>query len=375
MFSRLGGPKGMIRQSEFFLYTERDKEAVRLCQEKGLRFPEITGWIRAQRNDFRIVKELGLKEVGILTSASDYHIFLKLRTTRAKVMQQYLYIAESALDEGIIPRCHFEDITRADFYGFVVPFASALMSLAERYKSPVKIRLCDTMGYGVPYPGASLPRSVPGIVYGMQNYGNVPSKWLEWHGHNDFHKALVNASTAWLYGCSAANCAIFGLGERTGNPPLEGMAVEYAMLRGGTNGMDLKVITELYEYYQKELKAEIPARYPLVGEDFNVTRAGIHADGLEKNPEIYNAFDTEKILGRPFGVSIADKCGIAGIAAWINQHYALEEKKRINKSDAAVTAIKEWVDAQYKDGRTTVIATAEMVEQVKKHLPKVVGLA
>ncbi len=75
---RLGGPNGVIKQSEFFLYTDKDREAVEKCREKGYRYPEITGWIRANKNDLQLVKDMGLKETGILTSASDYHIFMKL---------------------------------------------------------------------------------------------------------------------------------------------------------------------------------------------------------------------------------------------------------------------------------------------------------
>lgn len=76
---KLGGPKGIIRQTEFFLYSDKDKEAVRQCMELGYRFPEITGWIRAVKQDFQLVKEMGLKETGILASCSDYHIFKKLK--------------------------------------------------------------------------------------------------------------------------------------------------------------------------------------------------------------------------------------------------------------------------------------------------------
>jgi isopropylmalate/homocitrate/citramalate synthase len=140
LLHRLSGPQGKIRQSEFFLYTDKDKEAVRKCQERGYDYPQITGWIRAVKADFKLVKEMGLKETGILTSASDYHIFNKLKKTRKQALEDYLDIVRAALDEGIIPRCHFEDITRADFYGFVVPFALELMRLSDRYEMPVKIR-------------------------------------------------------------------------------------------------------------------------------------------------------------------------------------------------------------------------------------------
>ena len=132
LLHRLSGPNGVIRQSEFFLYTEKDKEAVAKCLEKGYRYPEITGWIRASKDDLQLVKEFGLKETGMLTSISDYHIFYKFKKTRAEVFKGYLKVVEAALDAGIVPRCHFEDVTRADIYGFCVPFAQALMSLRKR---------------------------------------------------------------------------------------------------------------------------------------------------------------------------------------------------------------------------------------------------
>lgn len=164
LMHRLGGPKGIVRQSEFFLYSEKDREAVRKCQELGYEFPEITSWIRANEKDFELVKEMGLKETGVLVSCSDYHIFKKMGLTRKKALDKYLGIVKSCMEHGIRPRCHFEDITRADIYGFVVPFAIELMKLSAESGIPVKIRACDTMGYGVSYPGAALPRSVPGII-------------------------------------------------------------------------------------------------------------------------------------------------------------------------------------------------------------------
>ena len=319
-FHRLGGPKGIIRQCEFFLYSKKDRDAVYKCMEKGYKFPEITSWIRASKKDFELVKEIGLKETGILVSCSDYHIFYKMKMTRKQALEHYLGVVRECLETGISPRCHLEDITRSDIYGFVIPFCLELMKLKDEYGIPVKIRACDTMGYGVNFPGAVIPRSVPGIIYGLKEHAGVPSELLEWHGHNDFYKAVNNSTTAWLYGASAVNSALFGIGERTGNTPLEAMVFEYAQLRGTLDGMDTTVITELAEYYEKEIGYHIPERTPFVGKNFNVTRAGIHADGLLKNEEIYNIFDTDKLLNRPVLVAVSNTSGLAGIAHWMNTY-------------------------------------------------------
>ncbi len=366
LMSKLGGPYGIIRQTEFFVYSKKDREAIAKCQDLGLRFPEITTWIRATPQDFKLVKDLGIRETGILVSCSDYHIFKKMKMTRSQAMEQYLGTVKMAFDAGVMPRCHLEDITRADFYGFVVPFVNELVKLSKEAGIPVKIRACDTMGYGVPYTEVALPRSVPGIIYGLQHYSDVESEMLEWHGHNDFYKAVANAATAWLYGASAVNCSLLGIGERTGNVPLEAMVFEYASLRGSLDGMDPTVITEIGEYFRKEIGYKIPPMTPFVGKNFNVTRAGIHADGLLKDEEIYNIFDTKKILNKSASVSVSKTSGLAGIAYWINENYALEGENKIDKKDPLVVALKEWVDSVYEDGRVASLSNDELEEKIEE---------
>ena len=365
LLHEIDGGTGLIRQCEFFLYSDRDRKAVELCKARGYKFPEITGWIRAVAADFKYVTQMGLAETGILTSASDYHIFLKLRKTHAQAMEGYLDVVKAALDEGVIPRCHFEDVTRADYEGFVLPFAKELMKLAKQYNSPVKIRLCDTLGFGIAWKGVSLPRSIPKLIAGLRQVG-VPAEWLEWHGHNDFHKVQDNAAVAWLYGCCAANSSMFGVGERTGNPPLEAMVVEHAQIKGMVEGVNYAAITELASYAKRELGFSIPNNYPLVGEAFNVTRAGIHADGLLKNEEIYNCFDTGKLLNRPVGVAITDKSGAAGIKHWIEARYQTE----IAKHDPRVTSVKDRIDAEYSDSRVSAVSDEEMTAWVEKAFGK-----
>lgn len=366
LLSRLGGPKGLVRQSEFFLYTDKDREALERCQALGLEFPQITTWIRANAKDFKLVKAAGVKETGILVSCSDYHIFKKMHMTRQQAMEQYLGIVQAALDEGIIPRCHFEDITRADFYGFVLPFAEQLMKLSVQSGIPIKVRACDTMGYGVSYPGVALPRSVAGIIYGLNHYAQIPSEQLEWHGHNDFYKVVSNAGTAWLYGCASVNCSLLGIGERTGNCPLEAMAIEYQALRGTADGMDLTVVTEIAEYMEQEIGIEISPRQPFVGRHFNVTRAGIHADGMLKDEEIYNIFDTTTILNRPATVAVDSHSGLAGVAHWMNGFFRLKGENMVEKQDETVVAVKAMVDALYAEGRNTVMGDEELEIMVRE---------
>ncbi|RKY27546.1 MAG: 2-isopropylmalate synthase [Planctomycetota bacterium] len=359
LMAKLDGGSGIIRQSEFFIYSKKDRQAVEKCLETGAQFPQVTSWIRAVKSDFALVKSMNLPETGILTSCSDYHIFLKLHKDRRQAMELYLDIARSALEEGIVPRCHFEDITRADVYGFVVPFAIELMKLREQSGMDVKIRLCDTMGYGVPWPEATLPRSVPKLVHAMIHDAGVPGELLEFHGHNDFHKVLINPATAWLYGCSSCNASLLGIGERTGNSPLEAMIIEAAQLRElvpCSDKIKFEVITEIANYFRDEIGHDIPTNFPIIGRDFNTTRAGIHADGLLKSEEIYSAFDTQKILHRPIAVAITDKSGAAGLKHWLERYHGVD----VPKNDPRLLSIRDKVDVEYEAGRTTAISDDEL---------------
>jgi len=373
LLGKLSGPNGVINQSEFFLYSKSDQKAVELCLAENQKYPEVTGWIRGLQDDInylKMMKSMGIKETGLLTSCSDYHIFIKLRKDRRKIFDEYMSMVDAALELGIRPRCHLEDVTRADIYGFVVPFVEALMEKSEGLPEElkIKIRLCDTMGFGVNYPGVELPRSVPKLVYVMTREAGVPSERLEWHGHNDFHRVLVNGATAWLYGCGILNSTLFGIGERTGNPPLEGAVIEYAALKHTFNGMNPRVITELAEYFEK-IGVPIPDNYPFVGKNFNTTRAGIHADGLRKDERVYNIFDTEKLLGRPPKVLITDKSGTPGVLKWVNDFLGLKGSEQLKLSK--ITKIARWVHDQYNvHGRTTAISEAELEEQIRIHLPE-----
>ena len=364
--SRMSGERGLIRQTEFFLYGKKDREAVEKCRELGFKFPEITAWIRAVKKDFELVKSMEIKETGILTSCSDYHIFLKLKKNRRQALDGYKDVVSAALDYGVIPRCHLEDVTRADIYGFVIPMINELQELSE---GKVKIRLCDTMGYGLPYPGTTLPRSVPAMLDAILKNTDIKSEQLEWHGHNDFHKVSANAVTAWMYGCCAANGTLFGFGERTGNPPIEGLIIEWMGLTGIHDGIDPTAITDAADYFVEKIGCPLPSNFPFVGSDFNTTRAGIHADGLSKSEEIYNIFDTGKWLNRPCKVAVTNNSGLAGIAYWI---YSNMESKAANirKDHPGLIEVKTWIDQQYAEGRITSISDEEMRRAIKKTLPE-----
>jgi len=116
-----------------------------------------------------------------------------------------------------------------------------------------------------------------------------------------------------------------------------------------------------------------PSTSLLVGSHFNVTMAGVHLDGLLKNEEIYNIFDTRKLLKIPPGVAVNDKSGVAGILHWIKVNLDVP-KGDLTKSHPGIAKIKDWVVEQYAKGRVTTISDEEMMEQTRKHLPELFEL-
>lgn len=369
--NRIGGPNGKILMTECFLYTNRDREAVEKARSLEFEFPIISGWIRASKDDLRLAKEAKVEELGMLSSISDYHIFYKFKgLSRSQVLSKYLDVIEEGLKSGITMRAHIEDCTRADVIGVVVPFAKRLMRLSEKYGLPVKLRIPDTLGLGLPWAQAALPRSIPKIMWVLRHIAGVPSEWLEFHGHNDFHLGIANAISAWMYGASLNNTTLLGIGERAGNVPLEAMVFEYAGLKGTLDGMDTLAITEASKYYKRTVGYHIPLHYPLVGKNFNITRAGIHADGALKNIEMYLPFDTEKLLGAPPGVSITPYSGNAGVAFWINYYFNLKNSEKVDKDHGGVMKIYGEILKKFDKGEALTISDREMLSLVKKNMPE-----
>ena len=378
LLGKLSGPNRVIRYTEFFLYSDSDIQAVEACLEEyasNPALPEPTAWIRGLTDDalyLKLMQHIGIRETGLLSSCSDYHVFLKLHKNWNTAAREYLTMAKMAAERDIRVRFHLEDITRSNFDDFVLPFCEAVAEFSESLPEDLrpKLRLCDTMGFGLPYPGLDLPRSIPKIIYKILQAG-IPSKRLEWHGHNDFHLVIANAVAAWLYGCDILNGTLLGFGERTGNPPIEGAIIMYRALKGA-NGTNTLAITEIGDYF-RSMGVIIPPNYPLVGDDSTRTRAGIHGGGLALDERIYQIFDTTRLLGKPPSISITDKSGLEGIGYWVQCYLAQDvaERTEVAVKKTRLVEVAKWVDYQYDVlGRNTTISEEEMVGQVLLHIPE-----
>lgn len=366
ILSALGGKKGVILSTELFLYTKKDKEVIRKIKGLGFDYPKPIGWIRATLSDAQLVLEEKVEETTVLCSISDYHIFSKFNMSRSQVLEKYLEVVEFLLKNGVVPRCTLEDATRADIENVVVPFVERLMRLSERYKLPVRIKIADTLGVGLPFREVGLPRSIPLIIETLISKTGIDGKDIEFHGHNDLFMVTANHLAAWLSGAALSNCTLFGIGERAGNCPLEAMLLEYAMIHG-TEGINLKEIVKAAELF-RNMNLIFPEHYPLVGPNAFRSKAGIHIDAFLKNPEVYLPFDPVKVLGIWPQVTIDQYSGRASVAYWIKTHLNLNDDDI--KDDPRVGEIHKEILKMYDAGRQTPVSDIEMFNLVKKYYPE-----
>lgn len=353
------GASGAIRQAEFFVYRASDRAALEGALERYQSGAPIepTTWIRATAKDVALIRSLGVRETGMLASASDYHTFHKFTPGgRNQAAQTYLDAVRVALEAGIRPRLHLEDATRAPL-DFLRPFAEAALALAAPYGPALrpKFRLCDTMGLGLPYDDVALPRSIPRLIGVLRELG-VPPEDLEFHPHNDTGLVVANCLAAVRAGCAVINGTLLGKGERTGNAPLEAVVLHLIGMGYFQEAQPafpaLNALVDLYA----QMGEAIPPKYPLYGRDAHRTRAGVHADGLNKFWWMYAPFNVPAILGRPLEVSLTKDSGVAGLIFLIHQHMGL----LLPKDDSRVQAVSAWLADEFDHGRQTSVEWEEL---------------
>ncbi len=355
------GTSGAIRQAEFFVYHPSDRAALEGALERYRDGAPIepTTWIRATAKDVALIRQLGVRETGMLASASDYHTFHKFKPGgRRQAAQTYLDAVRVTVDAGIRPRLHLEDATRAPME-FMQGFIAAVQDICAPTGLRPKFRVCDTMGLGLPYEDVALPRSVPRIFATLRAMG-LAAEDLEFHPHNDTWLIVANCLAAVRAGCAVINGTSLGKGERTGNAPLEGVLLHLIGMGYYTDTQpDFTVLNDLAALYT-EMGAPLPPTYPLYGRDAHRTRAGVHADGLNKFWWMYAPFNVPALLGRPLEVSLTKESGLAGLIFLIRQHFGID----LPKDHPSVIAAYEWVTEQFEQGRQTSIEWEELQPHV-----------
>lgn len=353
-----------IEKLECFLFNQRDKDVARSMLDKGYEFPEVTGWARSRKEDIDLVLAMdGIKETGILMSVSDTHIFDKLgMKSREEAKKKYLDALQYAVDHGLRTRCHLEDLTRADWGGFIKPFVQDIISIDK----DAIIRICDTLGLGLPFPEAELPYGIPCMIKELKK---LKVKNIETHIHDDYGFGVANSLAGYWYGANWSNLTFLGIGERAGNSELEKVLVFLITRVGGFDKYNPEKLTEFARYMEKEVRIHVPRNKAIVGENVFAHESGIHTAGVIKSPFTYEPFPPALVGGRR-KLMVGDSSGREVIKQKVEEiaQRLLNMKVDIEKDDPRIKKIYDDIHRLYdKEGRRSAISDDEMKKYVEKY--------
>lgn len=250
-----------------------ERELVEEIAHMGLR-ASICGWSRAVPVDIRQTLDCGVDAIAISLPTSDIHLQAKLGKSRAWVLETIKRCVALAKETGVYVSVGAEDASRTDL-SFLCEYAKAAASEGAN-----RLRFCDTVGIMDPFRMYSAIRA-------LRSQTDLE---LEVHTHNDFGMAVANTLAGLHAGAAWANTTIGGLGERAGNAPLEELVMALRHIEGMTMSQDTRRFTEIVEYVMAASSREVSSAKPIVGRGVFAHEAGIHADGVIKNPATYEVF-------------------------------------------------------------------------------------
>ena len=352
-----------IEKLECFLFNQRDKDVARSILDKGYEFPEVTGWARAKKEDIDLVLKMdGIKETGILMSVSDVHIFEKLgMKSREEAEKKYLDALQYAADHGLTTRCHLEDLTRADWPNYINPLVKKIIDIDPN----TTIRICDTLGLGLPFPEARLPFGIPKMV---QELKKLKVRNIETHIHDDYGLGVANSLAGYWYGANWSNLTFLGIGERAGNSELEKIMMFFITRVGGFEKYDPSELTAFARYMEKEVRLHVPRNKAIVGENVFAHESGIHTAGIIKCPFTYEPFPPELVGGKR-KLMVGDSSGREVIKQKVEEiaQQIMHVKINVEKDDPRINKIYADIHKQYDGGRRSAISGDELKTYVEKY--------
>lgn len=353
-----------IEKLESFVYNERDRNAIKLMMDRGYEFPEVTGWARANPADIDIVLSVdGIEETGILMSVSDPHIFDKMGLpTREAAEEKYLNALQYAVDHGLKTRAHVEDMTRADNNDFTYPLVEKILDIDPN----CTIRICDTIGFGMPFAEVDEPFGIPSITKHLID--TLGAKNVETHCHDDFGLAVANSIAGYWYGANWSNVTFLGIGERAGNAEMEKLLL-LARRVEGFDKYNLDCLVEFARFMENEIGIRIPRNKSVVGKNVFAHESGIHAAGVLKNPFTYEPFPPEVVGGQRVFL-VGDSSGIEVLRYKVQDslNELMDVQIEIGKDDKRLRAIQADIQKLYNDEkRVSCISDEEILAYVKKY--------
>jgi homocitrate synthase NifV len=274
---------------------ETERDGIRGVASLGLN-ARLMVWSRMNRDDIVLAANLGAHLIDISVPASDQHLRSKLHKDRPWLLHAIGEHVRFARDLGFEVGVGAEDASRG------APDLLAAIADAAQAAGARRIRFADTLGVLDPfttYERIAALRSICDLE-------------IEMHAHDDLGMATANTLAAAKAGATHLNTTVNGLGERSGNAPLEEVVLGLHVCHGIGTGIDLKGFPEISQRVAIASGRPLPWQKSVVGEGAFTHEAGIHVDGLMKDPANYQGFDPS-LVGRSHRVVLGKHSGARAV--------------------------------------------------------------
>ncbi|MDR3394097.1 MAG: homocitrate synthase [Parasulfuritortus sp.] len=272
-------------------------DGIRAVAALGLK-AKLVVWSRMHSGDLEACRNMNVAMVDLSIPVSDIHIGKKLKRDRDWILKTITEMVPRALDMGLEVIVGGEDASRADLE-FLMRVVDAAETAGAR-----RFRFADTLGVMEPF----------GVHETIKTLRGVSGLEIEMHAHDDLGLATANTLAACRAGATHVNTTVNGLGERAGNAPLEEVALGLKKLYGLDTGVDMASFPALSEAVANASGRPVPWQKSLVGAGVFTHEAGIHVDGLLKDPDNYQGFDPSEV-GRAHKLVVGKHSGSKGILA------------------------------------------------------------
>ncbi len=278
-----------VIEAGFPIASKGDFEAIRAVAGE-IRESTVAGLARARRPDVEAalsaLEAAARPRVHVFLATSDLHLKHKLRMTRAEALDAINTMV--AFARARCPEVEFsaEDASRSDPDFLGEAFTVAADAGATILNAP------DTVGY-------TTPEEYGALFCGLRKrLGDRPGLVWSAHCHNDLGLAVANSLAAVAAGARQVECTINGIGERAGNAALEEIAVALAVRPDrfqATTRLRLKELYGISRLLSEITRVPVPPNKAVVGANAFAHEAGIHQDGILKNPLTYQVISPEAV--------------------------------------------------------------------------------
>jgi len=331
-----------------------DVEAIRLMVPR-VRKPVLTALCRTVRTDIDAADEAlagraaHKRGVSLFCGTSPLHRAHKLNKSEAEVLRLIGDTVAYAAGKFQIVAFSPEDASRTEIPFLCAAYREAISAGATTVGFP------DTVGLLTPAKAREFLRAI------QDGVPNIDRALLAVHFHNDLGLAVANTLAGIEEGANVVQCTVNGLGERAGNAALEEVAMALA-LHGDQFGRSAKIdvsqLVPLCRLVSELTGIPVPLNKPVAGANIFATEAGIHQDGLLKNPDTYLPYRPERVgaeglrlvLGRHSGRrAVAHRLQALGLNADEDQVLAvLDAIKRLPKGTVVDDGVLRALAAQLR---------------------------